>query len=144
MQCISLKGQGKKGITSRNKVEESRTEGSNAEKILGETAGNKLNTSEMWGGKMLQLFGSAEQRDNAHSQSLAVTGTRLLCSLGGEAAGITGGGQARGTCTSCCWLEKDPRVFQWSVMARREFKGCCEARESLEREDSFSTWTGLW
>lgn len=47
MQGISLKGQGKKGITSRNKVEESRTEGSNAEKIPGETAGNKLNTSEM-------------------------------------------------------------------------------------------------
>lgn len=37
----------RKGITSRNKTQESKTEGSNAEKIPGGTAGNKLNTSEM-------------------------------------------------------------------------------------------------
>lgn len=42
-------GAGKKGITSRNKIQETRTEGSNAEKIPRETAGNKLNISEMWG-----------------------------------------------------------------------------------------------
>lgn len=39
----------KKGITSRNKIQESRTEGRNAEKIPRGTAGNKLNISEMWG-----------------------------------------------------------------------------------------------
>lgn len=46
MQGISLKGQ-RKRITSRNKIQKSRTESSNAEKILRETAGNKLNISEM-------------------------------------------------------------------------------------------------
>lgn len=43
MQSSSLKGQEKKGITSRNEIQES----SNAEKIPGETAGKKLNISEM-------------------------------------------------------------------------------------------------
>lgn len=45
MQGIPLKGQ--RRITSRNKIQESRMESSNAERNLRETAGNKLNTSEM-------------------------------------------------------------------------------------------------
>jgi len=30
------------------------------------------------------------------------------------------------------------------MMARRDFKGCCGARDSFGREGSFSIWTGLW
>lgn len=57
MQGIPLEGQNKR-VTRRNKIQVSRTGSSNAEKILRETAGNKLNRSEALRGESRYYFGA--------------------------------------------------------------------------------------